>query len=513
MVKDSRVDAAARDLKVLFEAGTVGGLSDGQLLDRFVARREGAALEALVRRHGPMVWGVCRRVLRDHHDAEDAFQATWLVLARKAASVEPQEKVGQWLYGVACKTAMKARATRAKRRVREAQVPDPPEPGTGRADPLHDLLSQLDQELSGLPEKYRVPIVLCELVGMSHREAALRLGCPIGTLSGRLARARAMLARRLSRLGLRHPGGSLVVLLPRVPASAGVPVSLVASTVKAVCPGAAGQAAPTGLISAEVAAMTEGMLRTMLFTKSKAEAWLVLTVGLLAIGAGVVAQQGPGARPAESATVIEAGPGREEPGDGRGDRVEVDGALAKAVEGRIVRATGVSKDIMVLAYLPDWAFGNVDNIGIENHDGGVRTLLDWPEVPAEEAGSPDRRFLLACYSRKTTSQGEVGPILAFEVAADWPERTSWKIQPGYQAEPAATFKFEPGEGWKVFDVTPLVRSRAKAGRAGHGIVLRFLSEDLRGSGGWSGYQMVSREGGAEWALRRPILLVVEPARK
>ena len=115
-VEERRMNAAVRDLQTLFEVGSLGGLSDGQLLDRFVERREEAVFEAIVRRHGPMVWGVCRRVLRDHHDAEDAFQATFLVLARKAASVMTREKLGNWLYGVAYQTAMKARAMRAKRR-------------------------------------------------------------------------------------------------------------------------------------------------------------------------------------------------------------------------------------------------------------------------------------------------------------------------------------------------------------------------------------------------------------
>ena len=136
--------------------GALGGFSDGQLLDRFVERREGAVFEAIVRRHGPMVWGVCRRVLRDHHDAEDAFQATFLVLARKAASIMPREKLGNWLYGVAYQTAMKARAMRAKRRGREGQVPEMPEPEAACPTSLRDDLTELlDQELSRLPEKYR----------------------------------------------------------------------------------------------------------------------------------------------------------------------------------------------------------------------------------------------------------------------------------------------------------------------------------------------------------------------
>ena len=133
------MNAAVRDLQTLFEVGSLGGLSDGQLLDRFVARREEAVFEAIVRRHGPMVWGVCRRVLRDHHDAEDAFQATFLVLARKAASVLLREKLGNWLYGVAYQTAMKARAMRAKRRARESQVTDMPEPMVVPDDLRDDL--------------------------------------------------------------------------------------------------------------------------------------------------------------------------------------------------------------------------------------------------------------------------------------------------------------------------------------------------------------------------------------
>src|SRR4051812_25843453 len=128
------MDVAVRDLENPFDGGGAGGLSGGQLLDRFVGRREGGGFEAIVRRHGPVVWGVCHRVLRDHHDAEDAFQATFLVLARKAASVMPRDRLGHWLYGVAYRTAMKARAMRARRRVREAQVPEMPEPVAVRED-------------------------------------------------------------------------------------------------------------------------------------------------------------------------------------------------------------------------------------------------------------------------------------------------------------------------------------------------------------------------------------------
>ena len=154
--------------------GDGAGLSDGQLLDHFIERRDEAAFETLVRRHGPMVLGVCRRLLRNNHDADDAFQATFLVLVRKAASVAPKEMVGNWLYGVAYQTALKGRAVAARRRSRERQVTvmpelptDPGRPG-GQVD-WQELRSVLDQELSRLPNKYRVPFVLCDLEGKSYK--------------------------------------------------------------------------------------------------------------------------------------------------------------------------------------------------------------------------------------------------------------------------------------------------------------------------------------------------------
>jgi RNA polymerase sigma factor (sigma-70 family) len=270
------MNAAVRDLQTLFDVGVMESLTDGQLLNRSMELREGAVFEAIVHRHGPMVWGVCRRVLRDHHDAEEAFQATLLVLARKAASVMPREKLGNWLYGVAYQTAMKARATRAKRRARESQRPDMPESGAVREDHLADLLSQLDRELSRLPDKYRVPIILCELEGKTHKEAAEQLGWPIGTLSGRLSRARAMLARRLSRPGVILSGGALAMQLAQDTASASVPTQLIGSTAQAASLFAMGRAVSAGMVSAKVAALTGEVLKIMLLSKIK-----TVTVALL----------------------------------------------------------------------------------------------------------------------------------------------------------------------------------------------------------------------------------------
>jgi RNA polymerase sigma factor (sigma-70 family) len=275
------MNEAVRGLQTLFEVGSLGGLSDGQLLDRFVARRDGAVFEALIQRHGPVVWGVCRRVLRDHHDAEDAFQATFLVLARKASTVMPREKLGNWLYGVAFQTSMKARATRAKRRIREDHATEMPEPEAVSQNERDDLIEWLDEELSHLPEKYRIPIVLCELQGKTHREAADQLEWPIGTVSGRLSRARTILARRLSRQGLSLTVGALGVLLAEDVARAGVPPGLVHATARAA---SLSTVMTAGVVSAEVAVLTRKVLKTMLLSKLKALTAILMVVCALAAG-------------------------------------------------------------------------------------------------------------------------------------------------------------------------------------------------------------------------------------
>ena len=139
-------------------------------------------------------------------------------------------------------------------------------------------------------------------------------------------------------------------------------------------------------------------------------------------------------------------------------------------------------------------------------------LIDWsPAINSDEAVLPDHRFVVAVYSRETVSNPPAGPIHAFEITKDWKERVSWTNRPSYDPEPAATYKFEPGTGWKLFDITPLVQAQAKAGRKGHGVLFRFLSEDLS-SAKHSDYRCVSREGSGEWEGRRPVLLVLKGAK-
>jgi len=255
-------------------------LTDGRLLEDYISRRDEAALAALVQRHGPMVWGVCHRVLRDYHAAEDAFQATFLVFVRRAASVASRELLANWLYGVAHQTALKARATAARRKARERQVTEMPEPAVAQQDFWPDLQPLLDEELSRMPDKYRSVIVLCDLEGMTRTEAARQLGCPEGTVGGWLARARAMLAKRLAQRGVALSGGALAAVLAQNVASAGVPTTVVSSTIKAATLFAAGQAAATGAIPVKVAALAEGVMKTMLLGKLKAMTAALLMVGI-----------------------------------------------------------------------------------------------------------------------------------------------------------------------------------------------------------------------------------------
>jgi RNA polymerase sigma factor (sigma-70 family) len=271
--------------------GDVAGLNDAHLLARFIEHRDELAFEALVRRHGPMVLGVCRRLLRGAHDAEDAFQATFLVLARKAGALKSREAVGNWLYGVAYNVAQKARSVASQRRARERQVAEMPEPEAVRQNKVSDdLLPVLVLELSRLPEKYRVPVVLCDLEGRPRREVAGQLRIPEGTLSSRLTTARRMLAKRLTRHGMALPAGALAAVLSEK-AAACMPASLVASTVKAAGASAAVPVA-SGLISAKVVALTEGVLKSMFLTKLKVATLTVLAIGLAFGGATVSIRAG-----------------------------------------------------------------------------------------------------------------------------------------------------------------------------------------------------------------------------
>jgi RNA polymerase sigma factor (sigma-70 family) len=276
--------------------------SDQDLLAAFAGRRDEAAFHALVHRHGPMVLDVCRCVLANEADAEDAFQAAFLILARRAGSIRKAGSLGSWLYGVAYRTALHAQRELTRRRKHERHAP--PRDATA-ADDLswREALRVVHEEVNRLAQRHQAPLVLCYLQGRTQDEAAARLGLAKGTLKMRLEQGRALLRKRLVRRGL-GPAALLVASAwPAAAASAGVPASLVSSTVTAAASVAAGAAA-AGAVSAKVVTLTEGGLKAMFLSKLKSATVLVLIAGILAGGAGVLTYQ---ALPRAQATPLATG--------------------------------------------------------------------------------------------------------------------------------------------------------------------------------------------------------------
>jgi RNA polymerase sigma factor (sigma-70 family) len=284
-----------RHIHRLAAAPGLDALSDGQLLERFTVRGEEAAFTALVRRHGPMVLGVCRRVLRDSPDAEDAFQATFLVLFRRARSVGRAGSLANYLYTVAYRAALKARAAAARRQRCEKEVRDMPRAQAHAEDVWNDLRPVLDEELNRLPDRYRAAVVVCYLQGRTTEEAARLLGCPRGTVKSRLARARELLRARLARRGVGLSAGLLAAVLAEH-AAAAVPAALTRAAVQLTVLAAAGE------VLAPAACLAEGVLKAMFVTKLKVATALLLALGTFLLAAGVWAHQARAQSPAEEPT-------------------------------------------------------------------------------------------------------------------------------------------------------------------------------------------------------------------
>jgi RNA polymerase sigma-70 factor (ECF subfamily) len=285
-----------------------GDLTDRHLLERFVGSQDEVAFAALVQRHGSMVLGVCRRLLHDEHEAEDAFQATFLVLVHKARSIGRPESLGPWLHGVAYRIAARSRQA-ARHRARERETPAMPDGDPAVELAWRELRQVLDEELGRLAQKYRAPLVLFYLEGKTTEEVARQLGCPKGTVLSRLARGRDRLRKRLVRRGLAPSAGVLVGMLMAKAVPAAVPAALVTVTIKAAVLTAAGQAA-AGTIPASVAALTKGVFRAMLLSKLKVLAAVVLAVTVAAAGGMMWVRQTLADRPA--AAVKEEAPKDEE---------------------------------------------------------------------------------------------------------------------------------------------------------------------------------------------------------
>ena len=278
-----KTSSVGRQLDVLWTSGSLTGMSDAQLLGRFAEARDSTAESAfreLINRHGSMVMAVCSQIVRHPHDADDAFQATFLVLVRKARSIRVGESLAPWLYGVAYRTASRVReATSRYRSAAALQLEEPMEFSSDHACDF-ELLPVLHEELNRLPGKYREPIVLCHLEGKSHEEAARLLEWPVGTVSGRLSRGRDLLRSRLKRRGMEV---SVTVLAANWLAgtASSVTLPLFESTVGA----AAGLA--VSAVSASVTSLTQGVLKAMLFNKLKTIAAILFLVGGLTAGVGI----------------------------------------------------------------------------------------------------------------------------------------------------------------------------------------------------------------------------------
>jgi RNA polymerase sigma factor (sigma-70 family) len=324
------------------------GMTDGQLLDRFLASRDEAAVEILVRRYGPLVLGICRRVLHNAHAAEDAFQATFLVLVRKAPSLDRYRPLGSWLYTVAYRLALRARANEARRRRCEGQAARGRPEAAGAAAP-GDRAVALEEELQRLPEKHRAPLVLCYLEGKTNEQAARELGWPPGSMSRRLAQARDLLRERLARRGFACPAPGVAALLTAAAAPAAVPLPLLADTVRAALWFAAEGPSAAGFVSAQAVALAKGALKAMLTSKLKIATGLLLAVTVLGGGATLLVKAAPQAPPAPAGAPEKP---RGEPGPGRGDAAEERrpaGAVARLGTARLRHGGG----IFFATYTPD----------------------------------------------------------------------------------------------------------------------------------------------------------------
>ncbi len=264
----------------------LAGMPDRQLLEQFIRERDEAAFAALVRRHGAMVWGVCRRLLCDRQDAEDAFQATFLVLVRRAASIRRGELLANWLFGVARRAAWNARALRARRAQHEQVGRSMPDVEAACPPGTEDGSAVLDEELAKLPDKYRLPILLCGLEGMTHADAGRKLGWPTGTVAARMSRGRTLLRARLQRRGVAVSSAMLMSWFAQDAAWAAVPRGVVAATVQNASLGASA-------VPAQVAAVTQGVLKKMLLTRILTGAALCVATVVLGSALGHFANGAP----------------------------------------------------------------------------------------------------------------------------------------------------------------------------------------------------------------------------
>jgi RNA polymerase sigma factor (sigma-70 family) len=287
---------ASPDIARIFRGETVSGLSEWQLLARYLEHRDQLAFEAIVARHGPMVLGTCRRMLGAESDVDDAFQATFLVLVRRARALGPRDAIGPWLHGVAARVSMRARSQAARRRRIVTIAPEHASVLAPSSDADGEITAAMDQEVNRLPAKYRSPIVLCYLEGHTHEEAARQLKWPVGTVKGRLARARDLLRTRLLRRGIAPSLAVLIASLGRESAAA-VEREVLDRTVSN-CMKVTLKHASVDAVSVSIASLVKGALSAMIVEKLRWAGIAALVAGLALAGAAVMARQPGASQPA-----------------------------------------------------------------------------------------------------------------------------------------------------------------------------------------------------------------------
>jgi RNA polymerase sigma factor (sigma-70 family) len=463
-----------RQIQSLFDGGSVAGLSDRQLLDRFGDRRDPAAesaFAAMVRRHGPMVLGVCRQLLGDRHHAEDAFQAVFLVLARKAGSIRDPDRLGAWLYGVAVRTARKAQARLIRHRRREggetpnAAAAEPTAPPADQPAINREQAEALHDEIDRLPSSFRLAVIHCYFEGLTLDEAAHRLGWPEGTLRSRLARARDKLRRGLIRRGVVFPVAALAAVLESRPASASVSSPLCDMTTRAAIRFAAGRAAT---------ALAQEVLRAMLVNKLRLIATTLPLLAALATGAGywtyaAAMKDEPHGQPApQSPVAAKSDDTIPKPAPGR-----------MFVVGRILDAQGQPvPDATIMAYARSKALG---------HSPSLSRMTPNPigETRADGSG----RFRLDATRTSSSQYDTFGTVaIAPGYAAAWVE-----FDPDID-RPTADITLQPEQviegrlfdlqGRPIRDVTPMVRGIARVVRPNGGPAGR---DQLEGVFFWSSH--------------------------